>query len=140
MLKRPLMTDRQFRFAYFTPSYDDTVAFYRNGLGMSVIESWNRSADDRGTLIGAASGLIEVLALPKGESDHLFDNRRPQGAFMVIEVERVDDLYQRALAAHLPIQQSLRNQSWGHRSFCVREPNGLTLYFFSEENEPAQQW
>ena len=125
------MTDRQFRFAYFTPRHAETLAFYREGLGLPIVESWNRSEDDRGTLIGAASGLIEVLALPKGESDHLFDDRPPQGAFMVIEVGDVGDLYERALERRLPILQSLRNQSWGHRSFCVREPNGLALYIFS---------
>ena len=134
---RRLMTGRQFRFAYFASSYAETVTFYREGLGMHVVESWDRSEDDRGTQISAASGLIEVLARPTGESDHLFDDRSPQGAFLVIEVESVDHLYERAIEGRLPIQQSLRNQSWGHRSFCVREPNGLTLYFFSERSSPA---
>jgi uncharacterized glyoxalase superfamily protein PhnB len=32
----------------------------------------------------------------------------------------------------LPITLELKDQSWGHRSFCVRDPNGLTLYFFQE--------
>lgn len=125
------MTAGQFRFAYFTSSYDETVAFYRDGLAMPVTHSWDRSPDDRGSLIAAAGGLIEVLYRPNGESDHLFDDRPPQGAFMVIEAERVDDLYRRALDARLPIQQELGDRSWGHRSFCVREPNGLTLYFFT---------
>ena len=126
------MSKGQFRFAYFTPIYDETVAFYRAGLNMPVLESWNRSADDRGTLIGAASGLIEVLARPQSNAEHVFDDRPPQGAFMVIEVDRVDDAYRHAVDRDLPIQQELGDQSWGHRSFCVREPNGLTLYLFSE--------
>jgi catechol 2,3-dioxygenase-like lactoylglutathione lyase family enzyme len=125
------MSDRQFRFAYFTRRYDETVAFYRDGLGMPISHTWDRSPDDRGTLIGAASGLIEVLALPTGESDHLFDARPPQGAFMVIEVEDVDAAFRRAAEGQLPIQQELMDQSWGHRSFCLREPNGLTLYLFT---------
>lgn len=125
------MPDRQFRFAYFTPVYDETVAFYRDGLSMPVIHSWNRSPDDRGTLVGAGSGLIEVLAQPQSDAEHLFDDRPPQGAFMVIEVDQVEKAYQRALDNELPIQQELGNQSWGHKSFCVREPNGLTLYLFS---------
>lgn len=126
------MTKKQFRFAYFTPVYDETVAFYRDGLGMPVIHGWDRSPDDRGTLIGAASGMIEVLALPMGGgSDHLFDARPPQGAFLVIEVDHVEDSYLRAKEKRLPIQQELKDQSWEHRSFCLREPNGLTLYFFS---------
>jgi catechol 2,3-dioxygenase-like lactoylglutathione lyase family enzyme len=128
------MRDAQFRFAYFTPKYEETVNFYRQGLDLKTIETWDRTPDDRGTLFGAASGVIEVLALPgnAAQSDHLWDDRPPQGAFMVIEVDQVESLYQRALETGLPIQQELKDQEWGHRSFCVREPNGLTLNFFRE--------
>ena len=51
---------------------------------------------------------------------------------MVIETNPVEALYHRAVENGLPIHQELKDQSWGHRSFCVREPNGLILYFFSE--------
>ena len=58
------MRNGQFRFAYFTPKYEETVAFYRQGLELPTIEAWDRTPDDRGTLFAAASGVIEVLALP----------------------------------------------------------------------------
>ena len=51
---------------------------------------------------------------------------------MVIEVDQLEDRYRRAVEKGLPIKQELQDQYWGHRSFCVREPNGLTLNFFSE--------
>jgi len=51
---------------------------------------------------------------------------------MVIEVDQVESLYQCAVEKGLPIQRELKDQTWGHRSFCVREPNGLTLNFFGE--------
>ena len=127
------MRNRQFRFAYFTPRYEETLAFYRDGLELPAIETWDRTPDDRGTLFGAASGVIEVLALPdSGQSDHLWDGRPPQGAFMVIEADHVESLYQCAVERGLPIQEALKEQPWGHRGFCVRDPNGLTIYFFSE--------
>ncbi len=132
------MSKGQFRFSYFTPEYESTVAFYRDDLELPILESWDRNPDDRGTLFGAASGAIEVLTLPKGgESSHLWDDRPPQGAFMVIEVEDVEQSYRRAVQKGLPIQEDLTTQAWGHRSFCVREPNGLTLYFFSEIQNAA---
>jgi catechol 2,3-dioxygenase-like lactoylglutathione lyase family enzyme len=131
-----MMKSGQFRFGYFTPVYEATVAFYRDGLELPIIEAWDRSSDDRGTLFGAASGMIEVLALAEsGQSDHLWDERPPQGAFMVIEVDLVEARYERALEKGLPIQQGLKDQLWGHRSFCVRDPNGLTLYFFSDTRD-----
>ena len=130
------MNRGQFRFGYFTPDYEPTVAFYREGLELPVIETWDRSPNDRGTLFGAASGIIEVLALPKsGTSSHLWDGRHPQGAFMVIEVDDLEARYKKAVEKGLPITQELTDQKWGHRSFCVSEPNGLTLYFFRENRE-----
>jgi catechol 2,3-dioxygenase-like lactoylglutathione lyase family enzyme len=122
---------REFRFAYFTPVYEETISFFHDGLGMPILEAWDRSPDDRGVLIGAGSGMIEVLTVPSGASDHFFDRRPPQGAFIVIEVDEIEELYTRVRGRHLPIQQALETRSWGHRSFCAREPNGLTLYFFS---------
>ncbi|HWM89510.1 MAG TPA: VOC family protein [Thermoanaerobaculia bacterium] len=130
------MARGEFRFAYFTPKYQATVAFYREGLELPVLESWDRNPDDRGTLFAAASGIIEVLALPEsGASSHLWDQRPPQGAFMVIEVEDVEAQHRRAVENGLQITQELKNQSWGHRTFCVQDPNGITLYFFQPARE-----
>jgi catechol 2,3-dioxygenase-like lactoylglutathione lyase family enzyme len=126
------MSEGQFRFAFFTPVYEATVAFYRHGLELQVAESWDRNPEDRGTIFRAASGLIEVMTLPSSESADLWDARPPQGAFMVIEVDEIEALYRRAVDKGLPITQELKDQSWGHWSFCVRDPNGLTLYFFRE--------
>ena len=127
------VSGRQFRFSYFTSEYEATVAFYRDGLGLPILESWDRNPDDRGTLFAAASGVIEVLARPRGaEPAHLWDRRPPQGAFMVIEVEDVDAEYRRAVGKGLSIWQELADQEWGHRGFCLVEPNGLVLYLFSE--------
>lgn len=130
------MNSGQFRFAYFTAEYERTVAFYRDGLEFVLVDSWDRGSDDRGTLFSAASGIIEVLERPRGGvSQHLWDDRFPQGAFMVIEVADVQQMYRRAMERRLLIQQDLSVQPWGHRSFCLKEPNGLILYLFSEITE-----
>ena len=41
------MSKGQFRFSYFTPEYGATVAFYGDGLGLPILESWDRGLDDR---------------------------------------------------------------------------------------------
>lgn len=126
------MSDGQFRFAFFTPEYQATITFLRDDLEFEIQCAWDRSPDDRGTLFHAASGLIEVLALPGDrKAEHVFDDRPAQGAFIVIEVDDLDARYKRVVEKGIALQQDLKSQSWGHRSFCVREPNGLTLYFFS---------
>jgi hypothetical protein len=70
----------QFRFSYFTGEYEATVSFYRDDLQFAVLESWDRSADDRGTLFAAASGIIEVLFRPENKASfHGWDDRPPSG-------------------------------------------------------------
>jgi len=123
----------QFRFSYFTRDYEATISFYRDDLELPVVESWDRSPDDRGTLFAAASGIIEVVFRPDDPASfHGWDDRPPQGAFMAIEVPDVERAYRRATERHLSIREEMTTQPWGHRSFCVREPNGLILYVFSE--------
>ncbi len=47
-----------------------------------------------------------MLAFPEsGQSDHLWDERPPQGTFMVIEVDLVEARYETAVEKGLPIQQ-----------------------------------
>src|SRR5712692_1878792 len=126
------MANGQFRCAFHAKDYESTVAFYRDGLGLPVVETWDRGRDDRGTLFRAASGIVEVMALPhQKEEGSAWDYREPQGVMMVIEVENVDELHGRALARGLPVKERLKNQAWGHRSFIVSDPNGLAIYFFS---------
>jgi catechol 2,3-dioxygenase-like lactoylglutathione lyase family enzyme len=123
----------QFRFSYFTREYEATISFYRDDLELPVVESWDRSPDDRGTLFAAASGIIEVVLRPDDPASfHGWDDRPPQGAFMAIEVPDVERAYRRATERQLSIREEITTQAWGHRSFCVREPNGLILYVFSE--------
>ena len=123
----------QFRFSYFTRNYEATVSFYRDDLQLPVLESWDRNANDRGTLLAAASGMIEVLLWPEEPTAfHGWDDRPPQGAFMVIEVPDIERAFRRATERHLSIREELTTQPWGHRSFCIREPNGLIIYVFSE--------
>ncbi len=51
---------------------------------------------------------------------------------MVIQVPDVDATYRAITRRGLSVQESLSTKPWGHRSFCLREPNGLTLYIFSD--------
>lgn len=128
-----MSTEKQFRFAYFTPKYDETVRFYRDGLKLALIDEWDRGPDDKGSVFAAASGMIEVLMRPsEAVPSHMLDARTPQGAFMVIEVENVDEKFRKAIESNLPIAQELKDQPWGHRNFCVTEPGGLVLYLYQE--------
>jgi uncharacterized glyoxalase superfamily protein PhnB len=121
-----------FRCAYATDRYEATVEFYRDGLGLEIEESWDRSDTDKGTLFKAATGIIEVVKRSPDEDHGEWANHRPQGFTIVIETDDVVELYEQLALRGLNITEGLKNQKWGHRSFRVSDPNGVSLYFFSE--------
>ncbi|MEM9857656.1 MAG: VOC family protein [Bacteroidota bacterium] len=124
----------QFRFTYFTDKYETTTDFYQNKLGFELEHSWDRSTNDKGAVFRAARGLIEVLLFPDDEHKVTgLDYRNPQGVFMCIEVWNVDQLFEQFKSKAVPFKQEITDQSWGHRSFSIVEPNGLILFFFEEQ-------
>jgi uncharacterized glyoxalase superfamily protein PhnB len=46
--------------------------------------------------------------------------------------------YTRIKEKGLVVHRELKDQSWGHRSFCVHDPNGQTIYFFSESAKQSE--
>jgi catechol 2,3-dioxygenase-like lactoylglutathione lyase family enzyme len=57
----------EFRFIFRAHDYEAAVTFYRDGLELPIIDSWDRGLAQRGTLFQAAPGIIKVLALPPGK-------------------------------------------------------------------------
>ena len=119
------MAGREFRFVYFTPRYDETVAFLRDALEWPVTDSWDRPGNHRGTVFAAASGLIEVL-------EHLEMRRGPShtasgGPFAAIEVADVDALHTRVTANGVATHYPPADKPWGHRGFSVLDPNGVEI-------------
>lgn len=111
----------EFRFYYFTPAYDETVAFYRDVLQFEVLRSWDR-AEERGTIFRAPNGegLIEIEHGDRAPAIH--------GGFY-IEVDDVDGWYGR-LRDRAPVIAAPTVTSYGHRNFKLHDPNGIELGFF----------
>ncbi len=119
----------EFRFYYFTPAYDETVAFYRDLLRLAVYRSWDREGGDRGTIFIAPNGrgLIEIEAGAELPSI--------SGGFY-IEVADVDGWYARLREAGAPMWKPLGDTDYGHRNFKVVDPSGLEVTFFRYVIEP----
>jgi uncharacterized glyoxalase superfamily protein PhnB len=122
----------QFRCAYATDEYEATVEFYEKGLGLAIAESWDRSAVDKGTLFQAASGIIEIVKRSADRSHGEWEDHRPQGFTIVIEVEDVERVFEQISGRELEITEDLKDQIWGHRSFRVSDPNDVSIYFYTE--------
>ncbi len=116
------MKQLEFRFYYFTPLYDQTVAFYRDALGFEIYSSWNRP-DARGTIFRSPNGLglIEIEAGDQTPSI--------AGGFY-IEVADLDYWYERVRQSGAPVRKKLGNTSYGHRNFKTADPNGVEIGFF----------
>jgi len=117
------MSGPEFRFYYFTSRYEETVAFYRDALGLEVFRSWDRGHAARGTVFRSPNGvgLIEVEAGDAVPGIH--------GGFYV-EVADIDGWYKRVATAGCPILKTLANTEYGHRSFRTADPNGVEMTFF----------
>jgi catechol 2,3-dioxygenase-like lactoylglutathione lyase family enzyme len=113
---------REFRYAFEARDYDAAVAFYRDRLGLAIVDSWDRG-EDRGTLFPAASGVVEVLALAG-------DLLGPRKRGIVVEVDDVNRLYER-LQAEVTVVREISTQPWGFRDFGLIDPDGNAVIFFS---------
>jgi len=113
----------EFRFYFFTPKYDETVAFYRDVLKLEVHRSWDRSDKERGTVFASpnGAGFIEV---EKGD-----ELPRISGGFY-IEVDDVNGWYERVTAAGARIKKDLGVTGYGHLNFKVLDPSGIEVGLF----------
>jgi catechol 2,3-dioxygenase-like lactoylglutathione lyase family enzyme len=104
------------------------LAFYRDGLGMAVIEEMEGYARLRAPRGNATIGLHqlggEVPEVPPGEALRLY-----------FEVEELDGLCARLVARGVPFDQMPRDEEWGWRHAYLRDPDGhrLSLYWAGEK-------
>ena len=126
------MEKGEFRVAYFSDCYEETLEFYRDTLNFTVHRQWDRGDEDRGCIFSSGKGLIEVILRPtEAKESSPYDFRPPQGTMFVIEVEDVEKLAATLSAKKVKLAEELREQSWRHKSLSVHEPNGLLLYLFT---------
>jgi len=118
--------ERELRIVFRASEYDRTVAFYRDGLELPIERSWDNGPGRRGTEFLAASGIIEILELPEGES---FSTAT--GLEIGYEVADVDEWYHRVKAKGIPIRGELADKPWGHRTFSLTDPCGIKVILYS---------
>jgi catechol 2,3-dioxygenase-like lactoylglutathione lyase family enzyme len=101
--------------------FDDSRAFYIDLLGFKV---------------GMDLGFIVTLVSPSNPTAQISLLQDEAGcsipcAHLSIEVENVDEIFQRANALGLKIIYPLTDEPWGVRRFYVADPNGTVLNVMS---------
>lgn len=78
-----------------------------------------QSARDRRVNLGIVAGDHETVP-PEGRG-------KASGLLINFEVKDPDAVYERVVAAGLPILRSLRDEPFGQRHFITRDPNGVLI-------------
>ncbi|PBC03810.1 VOC family protein [Mesorhizobium sp. WSM3860] len=101
-----------------------TAAFYVQHFRFKALfdSDWYvhlQSAEDRRVNLGIVSGDHETIP-EEGRG-------RTSGLLINFEVRDPDAVYERMVAAGLPILRTLRDEPFGQRHFITRDPNGVLI-------------
>lgn len=106
---------------------DRTVEFYEQALGVAVTRRGDRSAEfDTGecTLVVEEDFDAETLAgfglEPPGDD-------RGDGLIVVLEVDDVEAVHERAASAGAEVLMEPREVDWGRKMFLVADPDGYVI-------------
>jgi catechol 2,3-dioxygenase-like lactoylglutathione lyase family enzyme len=123
---------RETRVALTVQDYDAAVRFYRDALGLPVMEEWDEEWG-RGIVLEAGSATIEVISTAQAE----FVERVEAGGALPDRVRlalAVDDSVATAEALESAGAERLGGPvvtPWFHRNVRVRTPDGLQLTLFT---------
>lgn len=130
------------RLIFVTKKYAATLAFYRNGLGLPIVEAWDHGLQERGVEFQAGSGSIQFTALAPQSGYTLGLSTDHHGVSIGIEVTDIESWYRRARENQLEISQELSSLPWGEQGFTLVDPNGIGVYIYSviteEENNQGE--
>ncbi|RWP35417.1 MAG: glyoxalase [Mesorhizobium sp.] len=101
-----------------------TKAFYVTHFGFKPLfeSDWYvhlQSTEDRRVNLGIVQGDHETIP-EEGRG-------RASGLLINFEVKNPDAIYQRVIAAGLPILRTLRDEAFGQRHFITKDPNGVLI-------------
>jgi uncharacterized glyoxalase superfamily protein PhnB len=118
--------------------FRNVVAFYRDELQLRMLERWDNGPGEQGAVFEVApGGLIEVLAARGGDPAIDRPEVTTSGVEIACEVEDVDGWHKRLRARGVDTADEISDKPWGHRSFSVIDPLGITVVLYSVISAPA---
>jgi catechol 2,3-dioxygenase-like lactoylglutathione lyase family enzyme len=126
------MAVHELRVALTAEDYERTLAFYRDGLGMPLMETWEE-AGGRGAVLDAGRATREVLAVPHAEMVDRIEVGEAVGARvrLALEVDDSAEIARKLLAAGADLIGGPVVTPWAHRNVRLRDPDGMQLTLFS---------
>lgn len=113
-----------FRLKLYPKDFYAVRSFYENDLGLTVTKEWDRGENDKGVMFQVGTTTLELLS-PEG------DYKPVTGADVSWQVENVEEMW-RAWKLESNIIFPLRDNEWGDSSFCISDPEGFKITFFTK--------
>lgn len=122
----------ELRVALTVEDYDGALAFYRDGLGLEVEESWERP-DGSGAILPAGRATLELLSTTAAETiDRVEAGSRVSGAVrLALEVADSAAVGARLVQAGAEPVGGPVETPWGDLNVRVRAPGGMQLTLFT---------
>jgi predicted enzyme related to lactoylglutathione lyase len=125
---------RQLRLVVTTAEYDESLAFYRDALGMAELGAFTSPDGGRVTILDAGRATLEITD-PANAAwiDQVEVGRRVAGHIRVaLEVADADAATARATTAGAGLIAGPVETPWRSRNARVQGPGGLQLTLFEE--------
>ena len=121
------------RIALTVADFDEAVAFYRDALALEQLADWSGD-DGRVILLDAGRAELELFDERQAESvDRIEVGRRVSGTVrLALEVDDLDGIVQRLVAAGATAEAEPVSPPWGGRNARLRTPDGMQLTLFDE--------
>jgi len=115
---------KEFRLKLYPKDFSKVRHFYEQDLGLAVANQWDRGENDRGVMFQVGATILELLS-PNGEY------REIVGADVSWKVADVSELWSQ-WSGKPNVVFDLRDNDWGDSSFCIADPEGFQITFFSK--------
>jgi len=113
-------------------NYEEAVAFYRDGVGLPVLESWDAD-DGSGVILDAGRATLELLSVGETERVDRIEVGESSSGPVRFALE-VDDSIAAAAALAAAGAEQIGGPvvtPWNHRNVRVRAPDGMQLTLFT---------
>jgi len=123
---------RELRLALTVERYGQAVAFYRDVLGLPVIEAWEGPGGS-GAVLDAGRATLELLSVPQAELvDEVEVGSRVAGPVRIaLEVADSAQTARQLVAGGAEALAEPVVTPWRHRNVRVRAPDGMQLTLFT---------
>ena len=125
------MTSRveQFVFVVMTNRFDASVRFYRDGLGLELVEEWTEHG--HGAVL-SAGGHARVELIDADPSDG-----PTRMTFLGMQVGDIDGTHARLAAIGAELRSEPTAKPWGGRGFVAFDPNGVAVNLYTAYDAAA---